>query len=137
MPRRSPRKMCFVPIKSNDQLDLQSLHRVRERWVMRRTAVINQIRGLLLERGITMRKGRCHVEAELPRILEDGAWLRQAWKSHARFPHLQPSGYYELNDFCQVCWRTMRWHNVQPGALETVVPRKAFQDCPVAGAAKN
>src|SRR5664280_2671336 len=43
--------MRFVPIKSDDQLDLQSLHRVRERWVMRRTAVINQIRGLLLERG--------------------------------------------------------------------------------------
>src|SRR5712671_4961284 len=44
--------MRFVPIKSDDQLDLQSLHRVRERWVMRRTAMINQIRGLLLERGI-------------------------------------------------------------------------------------
>jgi hypothetical protein len=43
----------------------------RERWVMRRPAVINQIRGLLLERGITVRKGRCHVEAALPGILED------------------------------------------------------------------
>src|ERR1700745_2303232 len=64
-------KMRFVPIKSDDQLDLQSLHRVRERWVMRRTAVINQIRGLLLERGITMRKGRKHLEASLPEILED------------------------------------------------------------------
>ena len=64
-------RMRFVPIKSDDQLDLQSLHRVRERWVMRRTAVINQIRGLLLERGITVRKGRCHVEAALPGILED------------------------------------------------------------------
>ena len=50
--------MRFVPIKTDDQLDLQSLHRVRERWVVRRTAVINQIRGLLLERGITIRKGR-------------------------------------------------------------------------------
>ena len=40
--------MRFVPIKTDDQLDLQSLHRVRERWVMRRTAVLNQIRGLLL-----------------------------------------------------------------------------------------
>src|SRR5271169_950977 len=64
--------MRFVPIKSDDQLDLQSLHRVRERWVMRRTAVINQIRGLLLERGITVRKERCHLEAALPGILEDG-----------------------------------------------------------------
>src|SRR5438552_1475626 len=65
--------MRFVPIKTDDQLDLQSLHRVRERWVMRRTAVINQLRGLLFERGITLRKGRCHLEAALPGILEDAA----------------------------------------------------------------
>jgi transposase len=63
--------MRFVPIKTDDQLDMQSLHRERERWVMRRTAVINQIRGLLLERGITLRKGRHHVDAALPLILED------------------------------------------------------------------
>ena len=64
-------RMRFVPIKSDDQLDLQSLHRVRERWVMRRTAVVNQIRGLLLERGITLRKGRRYVDAALPGILAD------------------------------------------------------------------
>ena len=64
-------RMRFVPIKSDDQLDMQSLHRVRERWVGRRTAVVNQIRGLLLERGITVRKGRRHAEAALPCILED------------------------------------------------------------------
>jgi transposase len=63
--------MRFVPIKTDDQLDMQSLYRVRERWVMRRTAVVNQIRGLLLERGITLRKGRRHVDAALPDILED------------------------------------------------------------------
>src|ERR1700741_3297016 len=63
--------MRFVPIKSDEQLDLQSVHRVRERWVMRRTAVVNQIRGLLLERGITLRKGRRHVDAALPGILAD------------------------------------------------------------------
>ena len=40
--------MRFVPIKTDEQLDMQSLHRVRERWIMRRTAVVNQIRGLLL-----------------------------------------------------------------------------------------
>ena len=65
--------MRFVPIKSDDQLDLQSLHRVRERWIMRRTAVVNQIRGLLLERGITLRKGRRYVDEALPRILADPA----------------------------------------------------------------
>jgi transposase len=64
-------KMRFVPIKSDDQLDMQSLHRVRDRWVGCRTSVINQIRGLLLERGITFRKGRRHAEASLSGILED------------------------------------------------------------------
>ena len=58
--------MRFVPIKTDDQFDLQSLHRVRERWVVRRTAVINQIRGLLLERGITMCKGREHLQPLCP-----------------------------------------------------------------------
>src|ERR1700692_2693168 len=65
--------MRFVPIKTEDQLDLQAVDRVRERWVMRRTAVINQIRGLLLERGLTMPKGRSHLEEALPEILADAA----------------------------------------------------------------
>jgi transposase len=64
-------RMRFVPIKTEEQLDLQALHRVRERWVMRRTAVVNQIRSLLLERGLTLPKGRSHLEEALPRILED------------------------------------------------------------------
>src|ERR1700687_5161028 len=65
--------MRFVPIKTEDQLDLQAVHRVRERWVMRRTAVVNQIRGLLLERGLTLPKGRMHVDEALPEILADAA----------------------------------------------------------------
>jgi transposase len=64
-------RMRFVPIKTEEQLDLQALHRVRERWVMRRTAVVNQVRSLLLERGLTVPKGRRHLEQALPRILED------------------------------------------------------------------
>lgn len=63
--------MRFVPIKTEEQLDLQAVHRVRERWVTRRTAVVNQVRGLLLERGLTLPKGRSHVDHALPDILED------------------------------------------------------------------
>ena len=63
--------MRFVPIKTEEQLDLQAVHRLRERWVMRRTAVINQIRAFLLERGLTLPKGRSHVDDALPRILAD------------------------------------------------------------------
>ena len=46
---------------------------------MRRTAVINQIRGLLLERGITLRKGRRHVDAALPGILKDADAKLSGW----------------------------------------------------------
>lgn len=66
-------KTRFVPIKTDDQLDMQSLHRAREGWVHRRTSLVNQIRGLLVERGITIRKGRRNAEEALPCILEDPA----------------------------------------------------------------
>ncbi len=45
----------FVPEKTQAQLDLQALHRVRDRLVSRRTATINQIRSFLLEQGIAVR----------------------------------------------------------------------------------
>src|SRR5512142_27124 len=63
--------MRFVPIKTDDQLDLQALHRVRERLVSRRTAVINQIRAFLLERGVTFRKGPASLRRQMPEILEN------------------------------------------------------------------
>jgi transposase len=61
--------MKFVAIKSVEQLDLQALHRVRERLVCQRTGVINQIRAFLLERGIAVRQGLRALRSELPIIL--------------------------------------------------------------------
>jgi transposase len=61
--------MRFVPLKSVDQLDLQALHRVRSRLVGQRTATINQIRGFLLEHGITVRQGAVALRLALPDIL--------------------------------------------------------------------
>jgi transposase len=61
--------MKFVATKTADQLDLQALHRVRERLVSQRTGVINQIRTFLLERGVAVRQGLRFLRAELPRIL--------------------------------------------------------------------
>src|ERR671939_1928395 len=46
--------MRFVELKSEEQLDMQSLHQVRDRLVGERTALINQLRSILLERGITV-----------------------------------------------------------------------------------
>ena len=48
--------MKFVATRSAEQLDLQALHRVRERLVSQRTGIINQIRAFLLERGIAVRQ---------------------------------------------------------------------------------
>src|ERR1700678_1810229 len=61
--------MKFVATKTADQLDLQALHRVRERLVSQRTGIINQIRAFLLERGIAVRQGLRFLRAECPRIL--------------------------------------------------------------------
>ena len=63
--------MRFVPLKSEAQLDLQTIHRVRQRLVGRRTALINQLRAILLERGITVPQGRRVLEARLPAICAD------------------------------------------------------------------
>src|SRR5512136_1387379 len=61
--------MKFVATKTADQLDLQALHRVRERLVRQRTSIINQIRAFLLERGIAVRQGFRFLRSELPGIL--------------------------------------------------------------------
>jgi transposase len=61
--------MNFVAIKTPEQSDLLSLHRVRSRLVRQRTAVINQIRGFLIERGITVRQGPGPLRKVLPEVL--------------------------------------------------------------------
>jgi hypothetical protein len=65
--------MRFVPTKSVDQLDLQALHRVRSRLVSQRTAIVNQIRAFLLERGIAVRQGLSFLRHALPDILANRA----------------------------------------------------------------
>src|SRR2546427_8346973 len=61
--------MRFVATKTAEQLDLQALHRVRERLVGQRTGIINQIRAFLLERGVAVRKGLGFLRKELPDLL--------------------------------------------------------------------
>lgn len=63
--------MRFVPSKSIEQQDMQSLHRIRSQLVARRTAQTNQVRGLLLEYGLIIPVGINHVRKALPSILED------------------------------------------------------------------
>jgi transposase len=83
--------MRCVPLKTTEQIELQALHRVRQGIVRERTAVVNQMRGLLLEHGIVAPVGRSGfgrrlpttlVEAErrlLPRLLEVLHRQRRRW----------------------------------------------------------
>jgi transposase len=63
--------MRFVPIKQLEQQDLQALHRVRERLIKARTALVNEIRGLLSEYGIVLPQGMSKFRTSVVRQLED------------------------------------------------------------------
>jgi transposase len=64
--------MRFVPIKQVEHQDLQALHRVRERLIETRTALVNEIRGLLSEYGIVLPQGLTKFRTAVVRQLEDG-----------------------------------------------------------------
>jgi transposase len=65
--------MRFVELKSEEQLDMQTLHRVRDRLVGERTALINQLRAILLERGVTVAQGRRKLEQHLAAMFDAGS----------------------------------------------------------------
>ncbi|RLJ22647.1 IS110 family transposase [bacterium endosymbiont of Escarpia laminata] len=64
-------EMRFVAIKTQSQQDIQALHRLRERRVQERTALCNQVRGLLAEYGIIITMGVRSLQRKLPELLED------------------------------------------------------------------
>ena len=78
--------MRFVSVKSTTQQDILSLHRVRERLVKNRTALANEIRGLLLEFGYIIPQGIHKITTKLTEILDEGS-LTQI--SHQTFSDLK------------------------------------------------
>lgn len=65
-----------VGIKTQEQLDIQALHRVRQRLVTARTSIVNQVRGLLRERGLVFGSGRMRFERFLrEQVLDDESQL--------------------------------------------------------------
>jgi transposase len=64
-------QMRFVEIKTEAQQDIQALHRLRERRVQERTALCNQLRGLLAEYGLILPKGISAMRRRIPALLED------------------------------------------------------------------
>ena len=63
--------MRFVELKSQEQLDMQTLHRSRDRLVGERTALINQLRAILLERGIVAPQGKRKLEQFLVNLMDE------------------------------------------------------------------
>lgn len=61
--------MRFCEVKTEEQQDMQSIHRIRSLLIQQRTALANQIRGLLAEYGIAISQGISHIRSELPIIL--------------------------------------------------------------------
>jgi transposase len=61
----------FVDLKSQDQLDIQTLHRSRDRLVGERTALINQLRAILLERGMVAPQGKRKLEQFLIVLMDE------------------------------------------------------------------
>jgi len=66
-----PPSMRFVPIKTVEQQELMALHRVRAQLIKTRTALANQMRGLLAKRGIVVGKGLARLRHALAMIMED------------------------------------------------------------------
>jgi transposase len=65
--------MRFVTLKSEEQLDMQTLHRVRDRAVGERTSLMNQLRAVLLERGVIVPQGRAKLRLRVTELLRRGA----------------------------------------------------------------
>lgn len=63
--------MRLVALKSAAQLDQQTLHRARSRLVNGRTRLMKQLRAILLERGITVAKGRRALGLALATLVDD------------------------------------------------------------------
>ena len=66
--------MRFVELKTEDQLDMQSLHRVRQRLVGARRTLLNQLRAILFERGHAIAQGRRKLELAVDGMLADASF---------------------------------------------------------------
>jgi transposase len=103
--------MKFVATKTADQLDLQALHRVRERLVRQRTGITNQIRAFPLERGVAVRQGFHCLRRELPGILA------------RRSDVLSPRMIHLIEDLAGDWHRLTSASNACPTILQTWLPK--------------
>ncbi|RDH42668.1 IS110 family transposase [Zooshikella ganghwensis] len=96
-------KARFVPVKTLEQQDVQSLQRIRERLVKSRIALINQLRGLLSEYGIVVEKLPQKLKTKIPLILEDDSLslttiARQFSKRQSNCRYFKAIGQYKISN---------------------------------------
>jgi transposase len=90
------RRLRWVPVKTVEQQDALLAHRVRERRQKARIAVLNQIRGLLAERGLVCGQGVVALRRLVESLLEAGAagqvteyFVQQLAELRAEWRHLE------------------------------------------------
>ena len=119
--------MRFVELKSQDQLDVQTLHRSRDRLVGERTALINQLRAILLERGLVAPKGKRNLERFLVVLMDEhgGAELSRRMivlVADVRAQWAELDGKIAVFDAEFICWTK---ENEDAGRLTTNSRRRA------------
>jgi len=132
--------MRFVPVKTNEQLDILAIHRVRHRLVVNKIALVNQIRGLLAERGLIMAREVASLRRRLPEILEtadnglsDGfrALLAELYRQLQELEH-------QILQYDQTIRRVYQQHEAcqRLGAIEGIGPLTATALYAAAGDAR-
>jgi transposase len=101
--------MRFVALKSPEQQALLALHRLRQGLIDSRTALVNQLRGLLGEFGVVVAAGRRRFEGALPRLIaEDSAEVPALLREALEPMRLQLLGLNEQIDRLEA--RMAAWH---------------------------
>lgn len=131
--------MRFVTLKSIEQQDLQGLHRIRQSVVKQRTALANQMRGLLGEYGIVVAKGISQVRTRIPGILEDGengltdrfrGWLAELLEAYRALDErikLYDKEIQREHAANEVCQRISAVEGIGPQSATAIVA--AYGDC--------
>jgi len=118
--------MRFVPLRTKDQMDIQAIHRIRSFFIKQKTALMNMIRGLLLENGIAIPKGKAALVDRIESLLcSDDDRVSEAMKDMLRgvYKSLEETEIYinqhkdkleQLADEDELCQRIMTLPGVGP-----------------------
>src|ERR1700720_4267816 len=114
--------MRFVPKKTLEQQDIQALHRARQRLVNHRTALISQMRGLLLDRGIAIAVSATRARRLIPKIRavprQDKLDRSERLRKREFWAHLNRARSGDENE--SGCWKLNRYEVPTRGASLTL-----------------